>query len=232
MQVYLNQWPTTGSEKEVQIRIYLDGVQISDVIPLSSYLNISTLNTWQFVSIPQSAMNLTASEWDEVRITVRDRGQGQAPRGFIDDMIAQGASATGIVNFDYGPASDEVIEVDKIRLTAAATSNKIKYDEFFGIPALTNGLVVSVIRDNKVEIGRIVFDNFNLLELASSSLDAEFDSGGTALFKCDINIAPFGLQLNGASRDVVRIIVRDDLSSLLRFTASAEGYTLTRDFEE
>lgn len=232
MRVYLTQWPTTGSIKEVQVRVYLNGNPISDIIPLSSYLNIATLNSWQLVSIPQSAMNLSANTWDEIRITVRDQGQGQAPRGFLDDIIAQGPAATGIINFSFGPASDREVEVDRIRLSAASTANKIKYDEFLGIPALSNGLNLSVIRGGKVDVQRTIFDNFNFLELASTNLDADFDSGGTALFVADLDLRPFGLRLNGSSNDQVQFTVRDDLSSLLRFTASVEGYFLTRDFKE
>ena len=232
MRVYLTQWPTSGSLKEVEVTVYLDGAVVSDVIPLSSYLNISTLNSWQLVTIPQSAMGLTANEWDEIRITVRDTGAGQAPRGFIDDIIAQGASASGTIPFTFRPPSDSVVEVDRIRLTAAATSNKIKYDEFFGISALSNGLSIAVVRNDKVDLQRTVFDNFNILELASTNFQADFDSGGTALFVVDLDLRPFGLRLYGSSNDEVRITIRDDLSSLLRFTSSVEGYFLTRDFKE
>lgn len=232
MFIYLTQWPTTGSIKEIELTIYSNGVQASSVVLVRNYIDITNFNAWQLCTIPIADFNMTTNTWDEIRIRFRDTGQGQAPRGYFDEIAMQGQGATGTVDFTFAPAADEQVELRNLVLSGANDSDKIKWDEFYGLPALTNGLLFTIRSGGEVIDSQVVRDNFRLVELANAELKANPDSvNGTTIYRCDSEFAPESVILDGRTSDELRITVRDDLSGLLALSASIEAYRLFTDFE-
>lgn len=231
MYVYLTQWPTTGTVKEIELELWSNGVQASSVILVRNYVDITALNTWQLCSVPFNDFNILTPTWDEVRIRFRDTGSGQAPRAYFDEIAMQGLSATGTVDYVFSPASDEIVDVRKIVLSGAAASPKLKFDEFFGIPALSNGLILTARSNGAVVDSQVVRDNFRLVELANSTLRADSETvENTTIYRSVSEFSEDSLILDGRTSDELRITVRDDLSDLSRLSATVEAYRVFTDF--
>jgi len=232
MFIYLTQWPTSGSIKEIELELWSNGVQASSTLLIRNYIDITNFNAWQLCTIPFADFNITTTTWDEVRIRFRDTGQGQAPRAYFDEIVMQGLSATGTVDFVYAPAADELVEVRKLVLAAANDSNKIKWDELFGRTKLPNGILITLRSGGEVVDSQVVRDNFRLVQLANSDIVATRDTvDNTTIYRCPATFEPESVILDGRTSDEIRITVRDDMSDLLAFTASVEAYKLFTDFE-
>ena len=232
MYIYLTQWPTSGSIKEIELELWSNGVQASSTLLIRNYIDITNFNSWQLCTIPFADFSISTTTWDEVRIRFRDTGQGQAPRAYFDEIAMQGLSATGTVDFRFAPAADEQIEVRKLVFAAANDSNKIKWDELFGAAQLTNGLLITTRSGGEVVDSQVVRDNFRLVQLANSDIKVSVDTvEGTAIYRSASEFEPEAIILDGRTSDEIRVTVRDNLSSLLALTASIEGYRLFTDFE-
>lgn len=232
MYIYLTQWPTTGSVKEIELEIWSNGTLASDTIKVGAYVDKTLFNAWQLCTIPFADFNVSTTTWDEIRIRFRDTGQGQAPRAFFDEIVMQGLAATGTIDFVYSPAGQDRVEIQKLRLAAANDSTKVKFDELFGIPQLTNGLLVTLRSGGKVVDSQVIRDNFRLVQLANTTLEANTETvSGTAIYRSDSVFDAESLILDGRTNDEIRITVRDDLSNITTLTASVEAYELFTDFE-
>lgn len=232
MYIYLTQWPTSGSVKEIELELWSNGTLASDTIKVGAYIDKTLFNAWQLCTIPFADFNVTTTTWDEVRIRFRDTGQGQAPRAYFDEIVMQGLAAGGTIDFVYAPSADQRVEVRKLVLAGANNSDKVKYDELFGAPKLANGLLVTLRSGGKIIDSQVIRDNFRLVQLANTTIAANKETvSSTTMYRSDTEFAEESLILNGRTNDEIRITVRDDLSSLLSFTSSVEAYELFTDFE-
>lgn len=217
--VYITSWPASGS-KNFTLQLFLDGIAIGVAINLSSYINTGLQDEWQLFTIPMGDF-LTNGElyFDEIRLTTVDAGQGSAPAIYLDDIELVAAGESRATAFAIQPPSGETWVVRQIKWTAVSNNTNIKYNEFFGITSLTNGYSLQVKNDGIV-VAAYFADNFYDM-LKFPNVEARVSGSTNGLFELVFSFYGDEMQLKGSRNQSIELIVRDDLSSLTEFQASA-----------
>lgn len=230
--ISLNSWPTTGT-KEVFVQFFNNGGTVSNEVGISGYINTTNLSTYQLLQVPINAFTLTGAQFDEIRLRIVDTGPGSAPTFDIDDITMVQPGGTGTAQFTYAPGPDEIFELRKLEIIAVAGSDKIKYNKFFSLNELTNGLLVTWTVQNQVVESLVVRRDYDWALSAGAKLEIVRTVGDVdGIYRVGIELDPDLVVLSGATNDKITITVRDDLSSLLEMNATVNGALITDDFEE
>ena len=219
--IYITSWPSSGS-KNFEFTVFLNGTSLGSTLQLSSYIDTNSLDSWQLFEIPVTDFGITAADFDEIRLDVVDAGRGSAPRAYFDDLAFVSAGTGGSVQYNIAPPVGQEWVINRIKWVAVSNSSSIKYNEFFGIPELSNGYTFS-FRSG----GRVVstFSAKNFFEMAQyPNVTLDIVSGTASLFDLYFDIPGEQQTLIGDLGQEVVMTVRDDLSSMIEFRATAQGY--------
>jgi hypothetical protein len=221
--IYITAWSTSGTAKDVELQFRINGVNASDLIGISNYIDTTSFNTWQKFSIPLTEFNLTDSTINEMIIDTRDIGAGAPPDYYLDDMQLEETSSGAVYTVE--PQSEEIWDFENITFTmvraydntlANASTPKIPYDGFLGLSTLTNGINIRMIRSNEIYFSLTVKDLIDLLgSPAPTTLLSGGDGTNTWLKLQFIFQKP--TTLKGATNDRIEITIQDDLTSFIRF---------------
>jgi hypothetical protein len=219
--IYITSWPNSGN-KEITIQLYLNGAPIGQAVQLSNYIDTSVQDSWQLFSIPMSDFQTTSAAFDAVWVSMVDAGAGAAPSGFLDDLafVQSGTGATK--TFTIAPPADQVWVVNRIKWTAVANSSSIKYNEFFGLTGLTNGYQFAFKSRGRVIQTFVARDFYDMLQYPN--VTAEIISGTASIFELYYDIPQELQTLIGSQEQSIELTVRDDLSSMVKFKATMQGY--------
>ena len=229
--IKLNSWPSQGT-KEVFVSFFNDGASVSDEIGISSYISTTNLATYQLCQVPMSAFTFSGASFDEIRLRIVDNGPGSAPTFDIDDINMVEPGQSGTVEYTFQPLPTELFEIRKLEIVAVAGSDKVKYDKFFSLTQLTNGLQISWERGGLVEQNLVITRDWEWATSAASLEIIPDVSDVRGIYRASLDLGPDLVQLKGTTNDRVVIRVRDDLSSLLEMSATVQGAYITLDFEE
>lgn len=230
--IKINSWPTQGN-KEVFVQFYDNGTQVSNEIGISGYINTANTATYQLLQVPLSAFTFTASSFDEIRLRIVDTGPGQAPQFDLDDINMVEPGQTGTVEYTFAPEPDEVFELRKLEIIAVADSDKIKYDKFFSLNQLANGLLVTWTVNGQVAANLVATRDYDWALSAGARLEIIRTVGDVdGIYRVGIEIDPELIQLRGSTNDKITITVRDDLSTLREMNATVNGAYILNEFEE
>jgi len=217
--IYITSWSTTGT-KDVEICFMLAGVLVGVKLNISLYVNTGDFNVWQQFIIPMSDFQ-AGTDVDQLIITQISEGAGSPANWFLDDICMQ--ETGGFADFFVAPPTDEIWHIEKIGYAIAANvteANMNSYDKFFGIPALTNGLLTVI------QVGGFFLASASLRRTFdrqafphSSPLHINSDGINTMCKVTSDTIFP----LDGREGDKLGFRVQDDLSSLLEFRAWITG---------
>lgn len=229
---YLNSWPTRGN-KEVFVQFYDGGATVSDEVGISGYINTANFTAYQLCQIPLTAFTLTSGTFDEIRLRIVDTGPGSAPRFDVDDIKMIEPGGVGTIAYKFAPEPDQTFELRKLEILAVAGSDKIKYDKFFSLDQLANGLLVTWTVGGRVIQNLVATRDYDFATAAGADLNIVPDSGDVkGIYRVLIEVDPELIWLDGNTNDSITITVRDDLSSLLEMNASVNGAYISNDFEE
>ena len=219
--IYITSWPNSGN-KDVTIQLYLDDALTGQAVQLSNYIDTTVQDSWQIFTIPMSDFQTLSSVFDAVWVSMVDAGAGAAPSGFLDDLsfVQSGTGATK--TFSVSPPADQVWVINRIKWTAVATSSAIKYDEFFGIGGLTNGYQLSFKSRGMVVQTFVARDFYDMLQYPN--VTATIINGTASIFELYYDIPQELQTLIGAQEQSIELTVRDDLSSIVKFKATMQGY--------
>ena len=167
------------------------------------------------------------------RFRIVDTGPGSAPQFNIDDINMVEPGQTGTAEFTFAPEPDEIFELRKLEIIAVAGSDKIKYDKFFSLPQLANGLLVTWTVQDQVVESLLVRRDYDWALSAGARLEIIRTVGDVdGIYRVGIELDPDLVVLSGATNDKITITVRDDLSSLIEMNATVNGALLLDEFEE
>ena len=229
---YLRSWPTQGT-KEVFVQFYEDGASVSDEIGISGFINTANFTAYQLCQIPLSTFTLTSATFDEIRLRVVDTGPNSAPTFDVDDIKMIEPGGVGVIEYKFAPEPDETFELRKLEILAVAGSDKIKYDKFFSLPQLANGLLITWTVSGKVVQSLVATRDYDFATAAGADLKIIADAGDVrGIYRVIIELDPELVWLSGGTNDSITISVRDDLSALLEMNASVNGAYISNDFEE
>lgn len=138
------------------------------------------------------------------------------------------------VTFYRGPASGRTWNVHRIIFNITDAASSITPNEFGGAAALTNGCSLLVQRDGGTVIdftdGRALKQNADFGNLC---YDLSFHESGNAANTSNVQArftftkAGQPLVLNGKRGERIAMVVNDDLTDLLDFVATIQGYEVS-----
>jgi len=219
--VYVSKWTTNGT-KNVNVGFRNGGADIGNRIGLDAYININNTGVWQRAVIPFNVFNVVSANIDALTIDVAAAG-GPAPDLYLD--LIELSTGTSTETFTSGPEKETIWEVHSFHLTLVATGTALNYNEFLGIAGLTNGVLLQAFRAE----APTTYSAVNLAELLAIPAVEHTLIQGTANTTLTLSI-PFPDRtffLHGNEDDFVGITIRDDLSTLPFFRATARVSQLT-----
>ena len=224
--VYITSWPTNGN-KDFTIQLYSGGAPTGISVNLSVYVDENNQDVWQLFSIPMPDFQSIDITFDEIRITTVDAGQGNAPSIYLDDIELVAAGQSRNIVYSVCPQPGELMEVRKIKWIAAVTKLKVEYDEFFGIPQLSNGFTLAFKRKGIVTSQFFAKDFYDMLQFPNVHLET-WEGQTETIYQLTMDIPEEQSVLIGQLDQCMELTVRDDLSSLIRFRASVQGALITQ----
>ena len=224
--VYITSWPTNGN-KDFTLQLFLNGADLGVSVNLSAYVDENSQDTWQLFSIPMTAFQSLSPFFDEVRITTVDAGQGNAPSIYLDDLQLVAAGQSRNITYKYCAEPGQLVEVNRIKWIAAVTKLKVEYDEFFGIPQLTNGYTLSFKRNGTILSQYFANDFYDMLQFPNVHLET-WEGATETVYQLTMDIPEEQYVLNGTLGDCIELAVRDDLSNLIRFRTTIQGAIITQ----
>lgn len=239
--IFIEDWSTGGSRKEVELRLRNNGVNVGAFVGLSSFINIGIFNSWQSFSIPLSSFGLTTQDFDQLTVTNIDVGGGPAPNYYLDDLGLTPTGGTLESALEYTveppPGTRLILYQSGIKIVDAyagtladGTLPNIPYDGILGVGTLTNGLV-----GRRIVNGEVLFSNVsrNLIDLVlatSDTVQAFGDGTNTwVTIRSDFSTTP--VILDSRNNDKLSMLVQDNLSGLIHFSWSYRGILEQRPTE-
>jgi hypothetical protein len=205
------------------------GSQVGNSIRLEDFFNEVVFGTWHKLSIPLSDLGLEASTIDAFRVEVAAK-TGAGPVWYLDDLQVEQSGTT--TNFSVEAPRSTIYLVDSISFTfidalsTALTDNSmpsLTYNKILGLDELTNGIVFQRRR-----MGEILF-SASIKSISDSVkgggvLTNLFSDGTSTSITLETN---FGtpIILDAREDDAIEILLSDDLSDLVSFTAIYKGKT-------
>ncbi len=135
--------------------------------------------------------------------------------------------ATNNVSFDLTAPEGTMFEVWNIKFCFISTWNKeayTTYNKFMNQNALTNGILIQDTKDGQVTFEATIKTNTDLIILPVAEWKIPFRTDQIACIELSFDFSPYtSLILDSGMGDFNRIKIRDNLSTLYNFTASARG---------
>jgi len=219
--IYITSWPASGN-KQFEVGLSQGGALAGSKVLLSSYIDTSVQDSWQLFEVPVVDFGLQNNTFDSLTIDVIDSGRGSAPSAYFDDLALVSAGTSGVKRYIIEPPVGQDWVINRVKWSAVSTSNAIKYNEFFGIPALTNGYTFSFESRGTVRQTFTSKDFYSIAQYPNTTLD--IISGTASLFEVYFDIPQEQQVLRGDLNERMVLTVRDDLSGMTRFRASAQGF--------
>lgn len=219
--LFITSWPQTGN-KDITIQPYLNGAAVGSAVNVSNYADTSVQNAWELIDIPMEDFLISTEKFDTIVVTVVDNGGGPTISGYMDDIAFVAAGTSGQVIFSVAPPSDEIWVINRIKWTAVSTSSAIKPDEFFGIGDLTNGYRLSFSSQGQATSTFLASNFYDMVQYPNVSLNVI--SGVNSIFEVFFDLPQEQQVLVGRLKQSINLTIRDDLSSMQKFRAGAQGY--------
>jgi len=235
--IYLSSWSLQG-DKDVSLRFRLAGTNVSNELNLSEYISTITLNAWQNFSIGLSDFAIVGTTLDQLVVKTIDIGAGQAPNYYLDDIQFEETGAPAI--FKMAPNSGqrvaarglELILVDALNPTATdGASYGYSYNKILNVNELQNGIIFRWYRKNKLRFSGNVKNLFDFLNLPGSRIVTSVSDSTNTMLKIRFDFTT-EIELLGSENDRIEIVIRDDLSGLLKFRATLIADLITSVIED
>lgn len=214
-EIYLYFWENTGD------------TIVGNSVMLSAYIDITSLGSWQKANIPLSDMGITTESIDALRIEVQsDTPSTQAPNFYLDDIQLE---ESGGYIYDAVPRPNTMFFITSFRTTVEANVDirladgqalNLDPDKLFGLTYLTNGILQIISQSGEIKFTSQIHAIADYLQIPNVEIKNVLSTGTKTLLTIDTNLPePFLL----AEGDYSRIILSDDLSSLLKLRIFASG---------
>jgi len=221
----------TPGTQDILFQFQFNGTPLGDSVSMNNFIDTGNFAEQDF-AIPLTSFNLAGETVDEFTMTVQRSG-GHQPHISFDDFTIQ-ETGTPLV-FDVRVPESEVYLVNQINFllvdeissvvtvsgsTENPTAKGLSYDKLLGLTKLTNGIIFKRTQNGKEVINLTLKD---LSDFLSFSIIVDHISDGTnTLLTLSVKLdAP--ILLDGKSLDKLSLIINDDLSSLIKFTALSRG---------
>lgn len=227
MKIYVDKDWTVNDEVQLYFWDTGTSTQISDAVNLSERFEFSTFDEWQSIAIEFSEFTFSGTTFDAIRIEQTAKA-GKAPKYYLD--VIQIEESSGSEVFSVEPESNTKLFVTELALTfvdaldTTLTDNSmsnLSYNKVLGLTTLANGVLFRTVKD-EVTTFSFTFRQLGDALRFGGSLQSEICDGTNTLITISIPFAAPTL-LDSRDRDRIDVVISDDLSGLLSFTAVAIG---------
>jgi hypothetical protein len=222
--VRLEQWG--GGEKHIELRFRLAGVDIGVSVNIDDFIDTSVLSEYQTFNINFTDFGV-GGDIDELVVT-KNKISGSTPKFRLDNIQVEetGGASVFVVEAPFGRKfliqSLYISYVDALDISLVnATAPAFSYDKLMNEAALDNGIVYQIIEDGEIVSSLSTSTLGDNLKGGASITSLVCDGTNTCL---TLEVRFGGpLVLDSRYEDSLSIIIGDDLSGLISFTALASG---------
>jgi len=231
MYAYVESGWTPGSVDSMAIYGWDTGTntQVGTSILLEDYFNEAIFGTWHKITVPLGDMMLSAETIDSLRIEVAAKA-GAGPVFYLDDMQVEetGAAETFRVEAPTGKKfyvdsiSFSYIDALNTTLTDSSMYN-LSYNKILNESALDNGIVFQRVSKGDVLFSANVKTIGDSIKGGATLKNVISDGTNTCVTLETIFGHP--IIMDSRDEDYIDVILSDDLSGLVSFTAIYKGRT-------
>lgn len=218
--IYITSWPNSGN-KDIQVQLDSGGAPVGTAVSLRGFIDTNVQDAWQVFEIPVVNFQVQVTQFDGIQLQIVDSGRGSAPTVYFDDLALVGVGTGTTKRFSIAPPSDETWIINRIKWTAVVNNSSIKPDEFFGIPELPSGYSLTFVNDQRTTLTLTAKNSFDIAQYPNTVLD--IISGPASIFEVYFDIPEEQQVLIGQRGQRIDMLVRDDLSAMTKFRATAAG---------
>lgn len=211
------------SNHNILMQFGFEGVPVGNSVNLEDYIDTGDFAEQGF-AIPKADLGITSTVVDEMTITIERAGGSKPTIKFDDIQIEQ--TGTPAVFKVFAPHDKSDLHVKKVRflladvVTGAAGQS---YDQILAVTALTNGIVVQIVKDGVVTTAVNIKDLSDMIQIGATIV-TERDDGTNTFLALELEFSETVVLKRGQeTRDFISITINDDLSGLLLFTGVARG---------
>jgi len=224
--VRLEQWGGSAGDKHIALRFRLAGVDVGNAVNIDDFIDTSDLNIYQTFNINFTDFGVSG-DIDEL-VILKVKNSGSTPKFRLDNIQVEqsGGGQVFTVEAPFGRkyiiGSLFISYVDAVDISMVnGTAPNLSYDKLLGETALSNGIVYQIIEDGNV-ISSISTSTLGDNLKGGANITSLISDGTNTCITLEVR---FGgpLVLDSRYEDCLSIIIGDDLTGLISFTALASG---------
>lgn len=205
------------------------GMQVGDKILIEDFINEFQFDEWQKISLNLLDLDLVGKTIDAFRIEIEGKN-GVGPIVYFDDIQIEETSGATEFKVEAPKGKKYFINefrfsyVDAIASTLADNSmTSLSYNKILGINALTTGITFQRIQDGKILFSASIKTLGDSLKGGADLINQISDGTNTCITIKTNFMEP--VLLDSRKKDSISVIINDDLTGLISFTAIATGRT-------
>ena len=226
--VYIADWSTQGTVKEIELRCRLAGVDVGVSVQLRDYVDETSFGSWQTFTIPMDDFATAGANIDQLIITALDTGGGTAPGLYYDSLQWEETGAAQVWSLE--PDTQSIYRLSELNITiadaydstlASSSHQKIPYDTLLGVAALSTGINFKLTTNNVVRFSGNFRQHIDFMNFPGITVQSGGDGTNTWM-TYNIPFSPEAV-LDSRTKDIFELTISEDLSGLLFARVLARG---------
>jgi len=198
-------------------------VQVGNKVLLQNYIDITSFDVWQPVTIPFTDMGLSGTI-DAFRME-QEAKSGKAARWYLDNFQVE--ETGNPINYRYEPNGDTIFHVTRAQafvvVDGVSEAALQAYDKFYSLPQLTNGVGAMIQVGGNIIVNTAENDLRD--QIQQPQVVVQTGGDGTNSWMKVFHDLEFAL--DGRKRDFIEYRVQDDLTGLAVYSVWLFGWPET-----
>jgi len=209
----------------IELQAKLSAVDVGNKVNIDEYFDTTTFNSWQYFSLPLTYMSLAGESIDAFHLKIKDADC----KIYLDDFQIEETGAN--IEYTVEPKLGTWFHVERIRQAfvdnvsadnADSTMYQLSYNKILG-ETLTNGYLYQQFEDGTSIQTVTVKSIADLLQYPFSFIDNAVSDGTNTMITISYELKN-PLILKSEDKDKLVVTIREDLSGLLLFRQSVNGW--------
>jgi len=207
-----------ASKHSVSLEVRLAGVIQGVSVDVTDFVDTGVLNTWQRFVIPKNIMFLEGEDIDQLVFTTNS-SSGQPPNYYLDTVNIE---EQGGVLYSFTPPPGLVFELHSVDFILRDNITIIEPENFMGLSALTNGVIVRTQVDGITRFSGGVKSIADWLD-GGSNVKSVIQGASDTAIQIQGTAPGTTIRIDGNKGDNYNLSISDDLSSLTSFKVIVRG---------
>lgn len=208
------------SNNDITIQALNSAVAVGTSVTIDTYINATTIGSYQAVVIPLVDMGIDSLDFDEFEITLIRSG-GSKPVFRIDNFQIE--ETGGAIEFTVTPDLGELLHIFEIRLTfadAVTGSAGQSYNKILG-ETLTGGFLIRQELLDGPQVGRAITSVLDMSVFGFAEQN-RIDDGTNTMVTYSVKFDE-PIKLDGEFSEKISFRIQQDMTGFLEFRATARG---------